>query len=195
MTEEIENMELEQLQQQYNQWQNYGGNNIELPKWQLNMQEELEEFYRRLLAIRRNPQYDGEEDRVKFIRIVGAERVNDMGAIAIMGFLADRLTKITSDTKISEDIIKREAYESDNSFTEWLASKSNKYEIKSDQDYNMICESYVTLVVLALYRSLKGWKGDLINQHPTTREVVYREQDEQKKQAGFSLPFNYGGGN
>lgn len=154
---------------------------LNLPRWQLDLQQELLKFKLSLLGLVPNDTYGLEVidketnqkmiDMREFIPLPGANLVNEKGATAIHNKLASELTKIPSDTNYDKEVIGRElvAFESD--FPVWLA-KNHEFFGLSDENYDTICESAVRLVKGAMYRSLGGWKGNLINNNIQQREVI-----------------------
>lgn len=150
-----------------------------LPRWQLDLQQELLKFKLSLLGLVPNESFGLEVDfngkmmvdMREFIPLLGANLVNEKGATAIHNKLASELTKVPSDTNFTDQIISREliAFEAD--FPVWLATNHESFKL-SDENYNSICESAVRLVKGAMYRSLGGWKGELINNNIQQREVI-----------------------
>lgn len=162
-----------------------------LQKWQLHLDNELEGFRRSLLGIIKNPNFDGETDTNLFYHVVGTEKVNEAGANAIYNKFYNYLTKMTSSSKLDETLIKRELYFADLTFSNWLARNMNKFNLSS-KDFTDIVETFLFMLQMALYRSHKGWLGDRINAHPTTREIVYRASDETERRGNKifdNLPF------
>lgn len=155
---------------------------LNLPRWQLDLAQELIKFKLSLLGMVPNPNYgqqleNGLFDLHEFVPLPGANLVNDKGATAIHNKLQAELTKIPSDTNLDENVIAVElmAFESD--FSYWLAVNHVSFEL-SDKDYNTICESAVRLLKGAYYRSLGGWKGNLINNNIQQREVITNTNTE-----------------
>jgi hypothetical protein len=157
---------------------------LNLPRWQLDLQAELYKFKLSLLGLIRNESYGleviDEETNKKFydmreyVPLPGANLVNEKGATAIHNKLAAELTKIPSDTNFDKEVIGSD-------FPVWLA-KNHEFFGLSDENYNTICESAVRLVKGAMYRSLGGWKGELINNNIQQREVINNNTMEVEKQ-------------
>lgn len=171
----------------YSSIEQLNADKLNLPRWQLDLAAELQKFKLALLGLVPNEMYgiknqQGLVDMREFIPLPGANLVNEKGATAIHNKLAAELTKIPSDTKLDEQVIGTEliAFESD--FPLWLACNHIDFEL-SDKDFNSICESAVRLVKFAFYRSLGGWKGELINNNVQQREVIQSTNTEvqQKK--------------
>jgi len=157
-----------------------------LPRWQLDLEAELDKFKLSLLGMVVNEgkgfkDENGFLDLREYIPLPGANLVNERGATAIHNKLRAELTKIPSDTNFDEAVISIElmAFESD--FSYWLAVNHVAFEL-SDKDYNTICESAVRLVKGAYYRSLGGWKGELINNNTQQREVIQSTNTEIQQQ-------------
>lgn len=166
---------------------------LNLPRWQLDLTQELLKFKLSLLGLVPNDNYglsnkDGGIDTREFIPIPGASLVNNRGAIAIHNKLQSELTKIPSDSNFDEDVIIREIMAFDMDFPFWLAVNAGDFEV-ADNNYNSICESAVRLVKAAWYRSKGGWKGNLINNNTQQREVITNNQEfiEQRKPRLFGL--------
>lgn len=170
-----------------------------LPRWQLDLQQELLKFKLSLLGLVPNETFGLEiekegkvfTDMREYVPLLGANLVNEKGATAIHNKLSSELTKIPSDTNFNEQVIGTELAEFDKDFSVWLFSRSDDFEL-SDKDYWTICESAIRLVKGAMYRSLGGWKGELINNNIQQREIIQNNNTEVERQK--SRMFNFMGG-
>lgn len=161
-----------------------------LPRWQLNLLEELYRFKLALMGLERNEGYglevvgeDGKKyvDMREYIPLPGSEMVNRKGATAIHNKLQSELTKIPSDTNFSEAVITTELMAFEVDFPFWLAVNHAEFGL-SDKDYNTICETAIRLMKGAMYRSINGWKGSLINNNVQQREVIQSTNNTEIQQ-------------
>lgn len=146
-----------------------------LPRWQLDVAAELARIKLSLLGMELNPGF-GRDDPREFIKIDGSSFVNQKGATAIHNKLQAELTKITSDTNLKNEVIETEIIAFDREFSYWLAVNHEEFCL-SDANYNTVCELAVRLVKNAMYRSIGGWKGALINNNTQQREVIQNNNE------------------
>lgn len=161
-------------------------NNDSLHKWQLDMREELEAFKLYLQGFEINPNYSEGEDA--YVKTSEEPFCNELGSIQIKNRLMGIVNKASSDTNLSQDKINKEMKEFDIDISTWLATRRKDFGIKV-KDYNSVCEMMVEFAISIMHRSIKGWKGGLINAPGNVKEVYYpgpnQEQAVQKKGLGF----------
>lgn len=183
----------------YNTINNNSPDILNLPRWQLDLTQELFKFKLQLLGLIPNDNYGFKikdpqsnetfNDMREFIPVPGANLVNERGATAIHNKLSGELTKIPSDTNINAGVIETELIAFEYDFPVWLANNYADFEL-SDKDYDSICETAVRLVKFAFYRSIGGWKGALINNNVQQREVIQSTNNtevQQNKQGWLNL--------
>lgn len=167
-------------------------NNMNLPRWQLDLSSELWKFRLTLQGLIPNPEFglkdkEGVIDSREYVEVPGARMVNHQGAIAIFNKLSSEVTKVAMDTNIDSKIIGRELVAFEYDFPTWLLLRSADFEL-SEADYDTICEIAIRLVKFSMQRSVGGWKGNLINAPGTTREVYHQGiSNEHEEKSRFRL--------
>lgn len=142
-----------------------------LHKWQLDMKDELENFKLLLMGYEVNQDYQKEGDPL-YIMTNKVPFCNELGAIQIKNRLMAMVNKAASDTNLSQEKINNELKEFDISVSSWLAMSYKSFEIRP-KDYDSVCEMMVEWAINIMHRSIKGWKGGLINAPGNVKEVYY----------------------
>lgn len=161
-----------------------------LSRWSLNIEKELFKIKLQLLGLEYNRHYGIDDDFTEYIQISGSALVNERGATAIHNKLQAELTKIPADTKLMDNDIREEVKQFDIDFSSWVAQNSVDFAI-SDKDYNTVCEMAIRLVKAQWFRSIGGWKGNLINNNTQQREVITHNTETEVRNA--PRRFNIGG--
>lgn len=163
--------------------------NESLHKWQLDMREELENFKLQLQGYEINPDYSGPGDKA-YIKTSTRPFTNELGAIQIKNRLMGVVNKAASDTNLTQEKINKEMKEFDVDVSTWLATSHKEFEIRP-KDYNSVCEMMIEFAINIWHRSIKGWKGGLINAPGNVKEIYYPNSVQQsgggigKKTMGF----------
>lgn len=161
-----------------------------LTRWQLNLEKELFKIKLQLLGLEYNPHYGQDDDFNEYVQIAGSALVNERGGTAIHNKLQAELTKIPADTKLHENDIREEVKQFDVDFSSWVAQNSVDFTI-SDKDYNTVCEMAIRLVKAQWFRSIGGWKGNLINNNTQQREIITHNTETEVR--NNPRRFNLGG--
>jgi len=171
--------------------QQYSNNDDSLHKWQLNMREELEDLKLFLQGYEKNPDYQEEGDP-EYIVVSTQPFTNELGAIQIKNRLMGVVNKAASDTNLTQEKINKELLEFDVSITVWLATARRDFAIRP-RDYDAVCEIMLEFAINIMHRSIKGWKGGLINAPGNIKEVYYGGADNNSGGNGGKKSFGFFG--